>query len=799
MAVGNRAVAFLSLNDETQRGFASFKRSLGETAGLLDGFKSKLAGLLSIGAATAFLGSTIRQLDELADAAERTGRSAEELAQLQHAFRITGASAEDVGLAMRTLSLELSKAKQGSREQAELFRSLQIDVGQIENSTEALEALAGAFPKLSDLDRLRVARELLGRGGENLVPALKDGPQALRALREEAAALQPDLAAAARAANAFGDSIDRTVIAIKGGLGPVLASALPGLTEFFTQLQEGRRISGGFGAALRDFALLPAGDPGTKIRKLNEELEKTRRLLTDGQRWGFDTKGVEESVQRLERQRQFVQGIQARQALAGRTGDAVLDARDRRLRVQQGLEGGRLTLPAENTGDRQRLQEALGRLEQQRAKQVVDEERDLAQSRLRALETFYSEGLIAESDYWSRRLEVQRAAMTAELAAINQEVEARRQAVGTTKGGTAERVNAERELLEALNRRNAAERAFGQFGVENALAARRATQEYTDALRDLEGRLLSIQGKEEEALRLRQDRQNRVLRQRAESNQDIGALRTLEAVERGERAQAAFNELRQRGTEITDRLALAEERIQNSLRVGAISELEALRRTGTERERAVHQLDSMANSLEALGEASGLDRLRLQAEQFRVAVETLNAQTGLMAEKFQQIGESAGATFLEDLITGTKNAKEAFTDMVNSIVRDIGRLAAQDIAKSLFGGSSGGDFGNIIGKIFSGVVGGGGGGGSLNLSSFGPAFAADGAMTRPNQPFIVGERGPELFVPSTAGQIVPNGKFGGGVSVVNHFAITGPVDARSQEQIALAAGRSIMSAMRRSG
>ena len=50
-------------------------------------------------------------------------------------------------------------------------------------------------------------------------------------------------------------------------------------------------------------------------------------------------------------------------------------------------------------------------------------------------------------------------------------------------------------------------------------------------------------------------------------------------------------------------------------------------------------------------------------------------------------------------------------------------------------------------------------------------MAANGAQASAGQPFIIGERGPELFVPSQSGTIVPNGKWqggGGGVTIVNN-------------------------------
>jgi hypothetical protein len=44
-----------------------------------------------------------------------------------------------------------------------------------------------------------------------------------------------------------------------------------------------------------------------------------------------------------------------------------------------------------------------------------------------------------------------------------------------------------------------------------------------------------------------------------------------------------------------------------------------------------------------------------------------------------------------------------------------------------------------------------------------PGNAAGGPVVG-GQPTIVGEKGPELFIPSTSGQIIPNNKMGGGSS-----------------------------------
>jgi len=83
---------------------------------------------------------------------------------------------------------------------------------------------------------------------------------------------------------------------------------------------------------------------------------------------------------------------------------------------------------------------------------------------------------------------------------------------------------------------------------------------------------------------------------------------------------------------------------------------------------------------------------------------------------------------LIDVINGTKSAKEAFADMAKSIINDLTRIAI----RAAITGPIAGAFGLAIpGRMAGGPVSGG-------------------------SPYWVGESGPELFVPSAAGQIIPN-------------------------------------------
>ena len=70
-------------------------------------------------------------------------------------------------------------------------------------------------------------------------------------------------------------------------------------------------------------------------------------------------------------------------------------------------------------------------------------------------------------------------------------------------------------------------------------------------------------------------------------------------------------------------------------------------------------------------------------------------------------------------------------------------------------------------------------------------------------PYTVGEAGPELFVPKVAGSIVPAGRIGGGVTVVNNISVAGGASrADVYNAVALAEQRTkaaVLVSMQRNG
>jgi len=121
---------------------------------------------------------------------------------------------------------------------------------------------------------------------------------------------------------------------------------------------------------------------------------------------------------------------------------------------------------------------------------------------------------------------------------------------------------------------------------------------------------------------------------------------------------------------------------------------------------------------------------------------------------------------IEDaFVNFAKTGKLSFKDLLNFMVEEFVRSNVRNLIGGLFGGGSTG--GNVVGNLFKSIFG-----------------LADGGHAQANKPYVVGEEGPELFVPKGSGTVIPNGQGMGGTT--NNTYITNnisAVDARSVAQL----------------
>ena len=159
--------------------------------------------------------------------------------------------------------------------------------------------------------------------------------------------------------------------------------------------------------------------------------------------------------------------------------------------------------------------------------------------------------------------------------------------------------------------------------------------------------------------------------------------------------------------------------------------------------------------------------IEIEMQKIREAVEEIKGEEATLDEKAirDQLQKNKD---LDKELQLTRQIEDAFQSLSDSINNDI----KNGIAGLIRGTSTLGDMlNNIANKfldlalnqaLFGSILGSGGKPGGGLLGAIG--LFANGGRPPVGKPSIVGEKGPELFVPRSSGTIVPNNKLGGGGS-----------------------------------
>lgn len=304
-------------------------------------------------------------------------------------------------------------------------------------------------------------------------------------------------------------------------------------------------------------------------------------------------------------------------------------------------------------------------------------------------------------------------------------------------------------------------------------------------------------------------------------NQTINALRgEFDAFGQVARAQERVNK-------ITNKSSVEYKRLQRQLRLSKTNAFELGESLGLQREQtealiskfeALSTIDAFGEPLKAatllteiadmliplmdgadLATLKTVGSIQLMAEQFLKVkanadiVKTEIPNTFGLIKKdtdrlSQGIANSFGQSF-KSVIQGTASVKDAFKNMAAAIISQL-----IDV---------------LIIQRLVGTVGAGGKGTGTGLAGFlSGTGKAIGGSVQSGSTYMVGERGPEMFIPNSSGTIVPNNKMGGGAGVVVNQTInvsTGVAQTVRTEiatlmpQIAEASKAAVLDAKQRGG
>lgn len=161
----------------------------------------------------------------------------------------------------------------------------------------------------------------------------------------------------------------------------------------------------------------------------------------------------------------------------------------------------------------------------------------------------------------------------------------------------------------------------------------------------------------------------------------------------------------------------------------------------------------------------GLDAIPRQTAEAAAALEALREPARRAADSIDEAFSRAGAGLARSLARAAADGKISLAELAQAVLGAVNAAAGQ----------GGGGLADVVSAVLKG--------------GFGGARAAGGPVL-PGGAYLVGERGPEVFRPASAGAIEP---VGGGGLTVNVTVQGGGTDGlvRSEAQIAQALARAV--------
>lgn len=154
-------------------------------------------------------------------------------------------------------------------------------------------------------------------------------------------------------------------------------------------------------------------------------------------------------------------------------------------------------------------------------------------------------------------------------------------------------------------------------------------------------------------------------------------------------------------------------------------------------------------------------------EQLQIETKAILDQAEQIQRSYDAVGQAVADGF-KGMITGAQSFGDAMKGIIQSVIDELFRLF---VVQQIVGFVS-----KTLGNAF----------GAPSPTNLLPAGYATGGYPAPGKPVMVGERGPELFVPTGSGKIIPNHQLsgGGGGMVINVDArgATSPEMVRQQVQ-----------------
>jgi hypothetical protein len=675
----------------------------------LDKLKRQVAGVVGAYLGFRAVTSAVRAVVRASVEQERV------LAQVEARIKSTGGAAGVTTAELAEMAAQFQRSTTFSDQdilnaQSQLLTFTKITRENFETTTEAVLNLSTAMQQDLRTSVISIGKALndpilgltsLTRSGIQFTAAQREAIRSLVETGQVAAAqrvildeLETQFGGAARAArDTFGGALE----SLKNAAGDLLEAdgGLPGITAAINELTEtlqdpntreamqtligGLFTAGGVAAnAASEFArlgqqigLIAARIAGgvTEVDLLEQELRDVERAL-DGNTFTTPLRFLSTSREELE---QLRADLKSMLALARTDG------------FQPVTRPGTTDAASDSGGDVVDTRIDLRALESSlKAAGVVlqDELKRLREGLDRELQA----GLISYGDYFKQRaaIESQQIEQTLaqrrnSLALLDEEI-----SLLEARGESTEKLEAQRAQLIAgitVLERQRADVAINSTRDQAAAEASLAAE-----LRGVATRLKELQGDTVGARADELAAEFSALIQRLAIEGDVAGIALVQSLVNVEMAKVRLDQLQTDYQTALADMARAEQSIQAQVISGSISEGEGRRQIIALYQRTAQSVRELIPLMRALAEATGDPAAIQRIKDVEASLEDLatraNEAAAQMRAGIQDSAEDAFASF----IAGTRSAKDAFRDFAEDVIRQMARIAAQQIVGSLFSG-----------------------------------------------------------------------------------------------------------------
>lgn len=179
----------ITAEDKTQKAFRSVKKSLGDLTHHFTELKMLVLEIAGITGFGALIESSIESAAEIKKLSERLGSSTEALSQYRHVAEMSHVPFEALVKSWQQMEKNISAAANNMGMAREALAELHLSAKQLNtlNPEQQFEILADALGKIPNhADKVRLAFEIMGRSGVQMLQMMEGGTEKIQSLREEA-------------------------------------------------------------------------------------------------------------------------------------------------------------------------------------------------------------------------------------------------------------------------------------------------------------------------------------------------------------------------------------------------------------------------------------------------------------------------------------------------------------------------------------------------------------------------------------------------------------------------------------